>query len=155
MNSAIHPAVSESTATAVIALKIPRDQIRHKMGPAIQEVTETLAAQKVTPSGPLFSLHFDADEEQFDFEVGFPVSSAIQPVGRVRNSQFPASPVLRTIYTGPYEGLGDAWGDFMRVVKGKSVEKKPGFWERYLTGPSTNPDPASWQTELNVPLASA
>ena len=36
---------SEAWQTAVLRLTIPRDQIQHVMGPAIQEVMETLASQ--------------------------------------------------------------------------------------------------------------
>lgn len=28
----------------------------------------------------------------------------------------------------------------------------PDFWESYVTGPESNPDPATWRTELNRPL---
>ena len=44
---------SEARQTAVIHLTIPRDQIQHVMGPAIQEVMETLAAQDQAPAGPV------------------------------------------------------------------------------------------------------
>ena len=27
------------------------------------------------------------------------------------------------------------------------------LWERYVAGPESNPDPATWRTELNWPLA--
>jgi len=32
------------------------------------------------------------------------------------------------------------------------ILEPPDLWERYLTGPESNPDPATWRTELNRPL---
>src|SRR6478672_4666460 len=98
MNLPLFSARSEGCPTAVIHLRIPKDQIQHQMGPAIQELMETLAAQHTAPAGPLFSYHADAGPDHFDFEVGVPVTAPVTPAGRVQNSSFPQVPVLRTIY---------------------------------------------------------
>ena len=70
-------------ATAVIHLVVPRAEIQHVMGPAIGEVFSTLAAQGVTPAGPVFSYHPRIDPDVFDFEVGVPVAAPVTPAGRV------------------------------------------------------------------------
>ena len=146
-------AQSQACPTAVVRLTIPRDQIQYVMGPAIQEVMETVAAQGQSPAGPVFSLHFDMHEDTFDFEVGVPVLSPITPSGRVYASAMPATLALRSIYTGPYEGLGAGWGEFMEWIHASGHPIANGLWERYLTGPESSPDPTTWQTELNKPLA--
>ncbi|MES2468504.1 MAG: GyrI-like domain-containing protein [Verrucomicrobiota bacterium] len=144
---------SEARQTAVIHLTIPRDQIQCVMGPAIQEVMETLAAQGRSPAGPVFSLHSDLQPDRFDFEVGVPVSEPVQATGRVYGSILPARRALRTTYTGPYEGLGEGWGEFMDWIYASGHPVANGLWECYLTGPESSPDPSTWRTELNKPLA--
>lgn len=110
---------------------------------------------------------------RFDFEVGIPVTSPITPTGRVIASTLPAFRVARATYlglsfidarhqlaselttsrfAGEYEGLGDAWGEFMGKVKAEHAVRDE-LWEVYVTGPETGADSSKWQTELNLPLA--
>src|SRR5262249_13013904 len=91
--------------TAVIRLTVPRAEIVQVMGPAICEVMATVAAQGLTPAGPVFSHHFRVHPEMFDFEVGVPVASPVSAAGRVKPGELPAATVGRTVYHGPYEGL--------------------------------------------------
>ncbi len=154
MIDAPHIAQSAAQLTATIHLTIPRDQIQHVMGPAIGEVVRAIAAQGISPAGPVFSYHLHLDPATFDFEVGVPVSSPFQAAGRVQPSQLPAVRVARTIYRGSYEGLGPAWGEFCGWIKTQKLAPTPNLWEVYLTGPESSLDPATWQTELNQPLRS-
>lgn len=82
--------------TAVIHLTVPRIEISHVMGPAIAEVVAAIAAQGIAPAGPCFSFHLKKPSDTFDFEIGFPVSRPITPVGRVKMSKLPAAKVVRT-----------------------------------------------------------
>ena len=74
--------------------------------------------------------------------------------GRVQPSQWPAIKVARTVYNGPYEGLGEAWGEFIDWIENNGHTPAPDLWECYLVGPESSPDPADWRTELNRPLTS-
>ena len=149
------PQIVETQAqpTAVIRLTIPRAEIQKVMGPAIGEVIAAAAAQGVGLAGPVFSHHFKMDPAMFYFEVGVPVSGPIKPTGRVVASQLPAGrAVARTIYRGPYDGLGAAWGEFCQWISAQGHKTADNLWERYLAGPESSPDPAKWETELNRPL---
>lgn len=143
---------TEVQQTAVIRLTILRAEIRSVMGPAIAEVMGAIAAQGITPAGPVFSHHFRMDPDVFDFEVGVPVTRPVSETGRVRASQLPAATVARTVYHGPYEGLGPAWGEFEEWLASEGHKPAADLWERYVAGPESNPDPATWSTELNRPL---
>lgn len=149
------PQIAQSPAmqTAVIRLTVPRSEIQQVMGPGIGEVMATLAAQGIAPAGPWFTRHFRMDPAVFDFEISVPVTRPVAPAGRVRPSELPAARVARTVYHGPYEGLGEAWGEFKAWIAKAGLKEAPGLWERYLTDPGANPDPASWRTELDQPLA--
>ncbi len=143
------PILTEAQIAAVIHITVPRDQIQQVMGPAIQEVIAAAAAQVIGPKGPVFAHHFGMTPGIFNFEVGVPVSSAVQPVGRVKPGEIPGTNIVRTVYTGPYEGLGQAWGDFQDIIEAQGHTLGPNLWERYLSGPESSEDSATFRTELN------
>ena len=143
---------SERQPTAVIRLTIPRAKIQEVMGPAIGEVMAAVSAQGIAQTGAVFSHHFRMSPETFDFEVGVFVASPISAVGRVTPGELPAVTVARTIYQGPYEGLGEAWGEFVGWISAQGHESEADLWERYVKGPESGPDPTAWRTELNRPL---
>jgi len=60
---------------------------------------------------------------------------------------------MRKVYSGPYEGLPSAWGEFNKWMKANGHKQAENLWEVYSVGPQSSPDPANWRTELNRPLA--
>ena len=138
--------------TAVVHLTIPRAQIGSAMGPAMDEVTATIAAQGVAPEGPFFSHHLRLDPQTFDFEVGVPVSEPVAPTGRVTASILPAATVARVVYHGPQEELGTAWQEFDAWITDHGHTPAADLWEVYHSGPEAHADPAQWRTELIRPL---
>ncbi len=148
------PQIIQSAAqlTAIIHLTIPRSEIRHVMGPGIQELMATLAAQGIKPAGPWFSHHLKMDPATFDFEISVPVTSPVKASGRVQPGQLPSRTVARTVYHGPYEGLGSAWGEFDAWIIASGHKPVADLWECYVAGPESGSDPTKWRTELNKPL---
>lgn len=139
---------------AVVRFTIPREKIQEVMGPAMGELTATIAEQGIAATGPPFSHHLRLDPKVFDFEVGVPTAEKVTPAGRVEVGELPAARVARTVYRGPYEGLGDAWRKFNGWIAENGHTPAPDLWESYVAGPESSPDPATWQTELNRPLTS-
>ncbi len=153
MLSTIEIVESVARPAAVIPFSIPRDAIQEVMGAAIAEVIEVALRQGIGPAGPVFSHHFRMEPDRFHFEVGVPVSGPVTPEGRVLAGELPgAARVLRTVYTGPYDGLGEAWGQFTGQIEADGHSTAPNLWECYLTNPEECPDPAAYETELNRPL---
>jgi effector-binding domain-containing protein len=138
--------------TAVIHLTVPRSEICRVMDPAISEILTTLSAQNIAPAGPCFSYHPRRPSDIFEFEVGFPVNTQVNPTGRVKPSKLPAAKTARTVYRGDYEGLGAAWGEFCAWIEAQKLSAQDCLWECYMSGPESSPDPATWRTELNRPL---
>jgi len=143
---------TERVETAVIHLHVTLEQMAAAMDPAIAEIMGVLEAQGVTPVGPMFTHHSRRPTETFDFDVGFPVDRPVEPVGRVRPGALPGRRVARTVYTGPYEGLPAAWGDFSAWMDAQGLRQDEDLWEVYETGPHTSDDASTWRTELNRPL---
>ena len=137
---------------AAIHLAVGCDEMKSVMGPAMREVLAALAAQGLRPGGPMFAHHLRVPGERFDFEVGVPVAGPLLPKGRVMPSRLPAGRIARTVYRGPYAGLGAAWSQFMTWLEEQGLKPGPTFWESYQAGPESGTDPSQWRTELNRTL---
>ena len=150
------PQITQTAAqlTAVIHLTIPREEIRNVMGPGIAELMAAIAAQGIAPAGPWFTHHLRMDPDIWDFEIGVPVSTPVVAAGRVKPSQWPAMKVARTVYHRDYEGLADAWPEFLDWIAANGHTPASDFYECYLAGPESSPDPANWRTEFTKQLTS-
>jgi len=137
---------------AVIHLTVPRSEMMKVFGPAVRELMAELVAQGVESLGPVFAHHLKMSPETFDFELGVTTSAPVKAAGRVKPGQLPAAKVAHTVYSGPYEGLPSAWGEFNGWMKANGHEQAEDLWEVYSAGPHSSPDPANWRTELNRPL---
>ncbi len=145
---------TEAQAAAVIRLTVPRSEMRKVFGPAVGELMAALAEQGVKPVGAVFAHHLKMTPDTFDFELGVKINAPVKVTGRVKPGELPAAKVARTIYSGPYEGLPSAWGEFNKWIKANGHEQAENLWELYSVGPQSTPDPANWRTELNRPLKS-
>ncbi len=153
MNSAPEIITTQVRHTAVIHLVIPGRDMPKYMDPAVQEILRALEDQGLEPAGPMFSYHHRRPSETFDFELGFPVARPIKPIGRVVSGALPAEKVARSVYQGPYEGLGPAWGALERWVREHGHVETGRFWECYLDNPENVKDPKVYRTELNWVIA--
>ena len=148
------PQIIETKAqqAAIIRLTIPRGEMMSAFGAAVQELMATLADQGIKPAGAVFAHHLRMAPDIFDFELGVAVSRPVKPAGRVKPGRLPAAKVARTVYHGAYQGLPDAWGEFVKWMKANGHEQAGDLWEVYVVGPQSSPDAANWRTELNRPL---
>ncbi len=51
-----------------------------------------------------------------------------------------------------HDGLGPGWEEFLAWIASNGHQGAPDLWEVYVKGPESDPDPATWRTELNKPL---
>ena len=149
------PSITSVTTQRVahIPLVVPRMQIREVMGPGIQEIYAALGAQRIAPAGPWFTHHRRRPSDTFDFSICVPVATPLTPVGRVQNGERRAARVARTISSGPYDGLGEAWGAFLAWLARNGHTPQTDLWEIYQCGPESGNDPSAWRTELVQPIA--
>lgn len=145
---------TKAEAAAVIHLTVPRSEMMNVLGPAVGELMAALAEQDVKPVGAVFAHHLKMSPDTFDFELGVKVAAPVKATGRIKAGELPATKVARTIYSGPYEGLPSAWGEFNKWLEANSHKQAESLWELYSVGPQSTPDPANWRTELNRPLKS-
>ena len=139
-------------AVACIHLNVPATQIQTVMGPGIQELYAALKEQGVQPTGPWFTHHLRRPAETFDFDICVPVQAAVKEQGRVKPGTIRPMRAAQTVYQGGYEGLGNAWGEFLQQAGTAGHKAAPDLLETYLRGPETGAPPAEWRTQLTQPL---
>lgn len=134
--------------TAVIRLNIPCEECPEHFGPAVAELFAELARQGISPAGPMFDHHFTPPVSHFDFEIGIPTSAPVSPNGRVVASERPAFRAARAVLIGEYEQLPDAWPEFMKWFAQQGLQPAADLWQIFVSGPESDPDPATYRTEL-------
>lgn len=143
---------TEPQLMACLHVTVPREKIREVMGPGLAEVHAAIAAQGIAPAGPWFTHHLHNPTEVFDFEICVPVKQKVVSAGRVKAGEWPSVTLARTMYHGPYEELGAAWGTFEAWIADNGYKSATELWERYLSGPESGSDSSKWRTELNRPV---
>lgn len=98
----------------------------------------------VRPVAPPFSLYRRVPTDTTDVEVGVPIDRPLDgPVDaggvRIKPSTLPAGEVARMSYVGGFDGLGQAWGDFMGSIITRGRQASFPFWETYMTEPNVQP----------------
>jgi effector-binding domain-containing protein len=139
---------------ALIHVAIPSLDIAPAMTAAFAELGAVLAAQGVAPTGPWTAHHFYRPVTTFEFELCSPIAAPIEPSGRVTNGHLRATRVAHAIYRGPYQHLAAAWVEFIGWLEANGHSLDGDFLETYTVGPSRNPDPTTWQTDLICPIPS-
>ena len=151
--------------TAVIqATDVPMATIAGFFDSAFGTAFPALFAAGVTPAGPAFALYTRITQDPAftaDVEIGFPLARPLaelhagDPVEvngmRVVASELPAGEVAVTSHLGGYDGLGQAWGEFLGRIGAMGREPGTPFWESYVTEPGPDMDPATLRTDLFCP----
>lgn len=121
---------------------------------AFRALFPELESLGITPTGPAMALHYRLPTETATFEVGIAVDRALDneyltAAGiTLTPSTLPAGAVARVSHVGPYEQLGDAWGNFMQSVTDSGQRPDLPFWEVYVTEPTPDTDPETLRTDL-------
>lgn len=142
------PRVIETAPQLIASIRhcVPCGEMRKVMGPGLAELRAAVAAQGIATTGPWFDHYFRRATNTFDFEVCLPFAARVAPVGRVKAGQCPATMIARTMYHGDYDGLGAVLGKFEAWIVANGHKTGPDFWQCYVAGPESNPDPSTWHT---------
>jgi uncharacterized protein YndB with AHSA1/START domain/effector-binding domain-containing protein len=148
------PVITETSSQLVasIHMSVPRSEMRSVMGPGRDEIMTAVKAQGIGPAGAWFDHHRKMDPEVFDFEICVPVSAPVSQVGRVTGRELPSVTVAQTVYSGPYENLGAAWGEFDDWMKANGHAPAADLYQCYEVGPESSSNPAEWRTVLRRPI---
>jgi effector-binding domain-containing protein len=138
---------------AVVRAEVPVEEIRTVFDRGFGQVMRVVEAQDVAITGPPFGFYPRMPSDTVEVAVGFPVSTAIAPDGDVEPLELPGGRVVTGIHVGPYEGLAATYRELMEWAAAGGHSLADPMWEAYLTDPSAQPDPETWQTMITWPLA--
>ena len=127
-------------------------------------VIKWLKEQGITVTGPSFIRYLVINmEEKMHLELGWPVAQQLTGDDHVTAGVIPAGRYGHVLYTGDYSGLMDANRVLIEWAKENKIEwdrwddeKGDAFaarLENYLRDPGDEPDPAKWETEVVIKLA--
>jgi effector-binding domain-containing protein len=140
--------------TATRRASLPMDELKGFFDQAYEAIWSVVQAQGLSVTGPPFAAYHGMPGEVVDVEAGFPVTGDVADSDGVGASTLPACRAAVAVHVGPYEGLGDTWEALAQWAREQGLEPAGEmFWESYLSDPRTEPDPASWRTQLAQPVA--
>jgi effector-binding domain-containing protein len=143
----------ESQPAAAIRREVPMAEIREVFDRGFPQVMEAIMAQGAAVAGPPFGFYHRMPGDTVDVSVGFPVATPVEASGDVQPFELPGGRAVTGVHVGPYEELERTYGELMAWVQSEGLELAVGMWEQYLSDPSAEPDPATWQTRIVWPLA--
>jgi effector-binding domain-containing protein len=126
------------------------------LGPACAEILPRLgawlAAKGIKPEGPTLVYHsVNQSTGDFDVQPALFVPSPVSGEGDIVAGETAGGEALYALHVGPYETLGETWGQvFARAAELGRPVTKPS-WESYLNTPAEVP-PEALRTEIFVPI---
>jgi effector-binding domain-containing protein len=121
-----------------------------------------LGERGIAPAGPPLIIYHVIDmEHEMEVELAVPVEAPVTGEGQVRPGELPGGHYVTLLHTGHYDGLMDAnaalqqWAADQGIALACSPDERNwrGRVEYYLTDPSSEHDPAKWQTEVAYLIA--
>jgi effector-binding domain-containing protein len=151
----IHAEARNAQVTAVAMATLTVAELPPWLGKAYAAVADLLTAQRAGPAGPPFARFHTLGGGRFKVEAGFPATRPIEGDGDVQPSELPGGQVAVTMHVGPYEQMEPGYAALASWVGEHGGELAGDAWEVYFSDPSTEPDPATWRTEIVQPYRQA
>jgi effector-binding domain-containing protein len=135
--------------------QIPMDGMPAFFDRVFGEIVAAVAAAGGTVVGPPFGWYHGMPTETVDVSAGFPVQGL--PVGSLEGElvvmERPGGQAATTMHVGPYDSLAQSYERVAQYVAEQTdLVAKDEMWEEYLTDPSAEPDPTTWQTRIVQPV---
>ena len=147
----IHAETRQAQPTAVSIATLPVPEIASWFARIYGVLASVIAAHGAGPAGPPFARYHKLPDGRFTIEAGFPVTAPVGPEGDERPSQLPGGQVAVTIHTGRYDEMAGAYEALTAWVTSHGGEVTGDPWEVYLSDPASEPDPATWRTQIVQP----
>ena len=136
---------------AVVSISMPPAGISEALGGAFGEVAGAMERAGVGLAGPPFT-RYRAFGPVIEAEAGFPVMRPAPDVGRVHPGQLPGGRVASIVHIGPYDTLEATYNVLTQRLAAMGHQPIGPMWEIYWSDPEAEPDPATWRTEILVPI---
>lgn len=137
---------------AIISAEVPPAELPKTIGEAMCEIEAHLTEAGVEIAGPPFVRYLGFGPGPLKAEIGFPVLRPAPHVGRMYPGRLPGGRVASIVHIGPYETLEQTYGKLQAWLAEAGIQGTGPMWEVYWSDPEAEPDPATWRTEILLPL---
>lgn len=141
--------------TAVATATLPVGEIGSWLARTYGTIAAVVSAGGAGLAGPPFARYRQLADGHFAIEAGFPVTTAIEAADGVQPSELPGGPAASTIHVGPYDQMEPAYLALSAWIKEHGGEPAGDPWEIYFSDPASEPDPATWRTQVVQPYHQA
>jgi DNA-binding transcriptional MerR regulator len=140
--------------TAAISETVSLDVLAPWFQGALGELTATLAAQKVTTTGPPGAVVANDffSEERGDITLFVPLAETNRPIGRVEALSLPPVELATIVHAGSHSDIDRAYGALATHVSDRALGVDGPIRERYLVGRLDTDDETAWRTEIGWPI---
>jgi len=143
-----------ATPAAVITDIVDRAEALTWYQGAMGELTATLRAQDINPTGPAGGV-FDTElftDERGRATIFLPCHPSPRPVGRVSITVIPPAELATIVHPGPHTDIDRTYGALASYVTRHALAVDGPIREYYLVGPSETRDESLWRTEVGWPI---
>ena len=144
--------IPEQTIISIRERVMPAD-LPSFIGRSFGDLFRHVRLLAITVVGEPFAMYHSFGADAIDAEIGLPVAGPVEASGRIATRELPASSVVETVHSGPYEGLAQAYVALDTWIAEHGFEVAGPVAERYLDGPGTGVAPSSYRTVIAMPIA--
>lgn len=142
-----------SQPAAVVRGAVPMAELPAFFQKAFGAVIAVAEQQGVEITGPPFGYYPSMPADVVEVAAGFPTARMVEPADGVEPLELPAATAAVTVHVGPFDQLARTYGELEAWMRERGRHGTFPMWERYLSDPHTEPDPATWRTEIVWPVA--
>ena len=138
-----------------ISRRTTRDEIAAVLAECLPRVFGYAMKHGLTLTGSAMSRYPEMGMSSIVIECGTTVAEAPEsaPDGEIQVLPIPAGPAAVAIHLGPYDELHTTYQVIEEWIVDNGYVAAGPPREVYLTDPGEHPDPATWQTEITLPVA--
>lgn len=139
--------------------RVPESAIPDLLGRSFGAIFGYLGRLGIEATGHPFVIYHEFGAGAIDAEVCAPIATEIapeiRPDGEIGVRLLAGGPVAQTLHVGPYEELARTYDGLTAWIRDNGHEVSGPVCERYLTGIADGVDPATYRTEIEMPIEEA
>lgn len=143
----------EEQPTVGLRREVRTEALADFLTTAFTTVMEALSDAGGQPDGAPFALFRGTPSDVVDVEAGFPVAAPITLPGEFASGTLPAARAVEAVHMGSYETLPQTYAEIEGYIAEHDLRPLGDMWERYESGPDSDPDPANWRTRVLWPVS--
>jgi len=116
------------------------------------ELVTYMSIRGVETTGNPLAVFTDFGYADLSFVCGYPVADQLSGSGRIELFRQEGGPAIVLNCQGGYENLDKGYDQIMEFAAFYNYDLVDNPWEEYITDPETNPDTATWTTNIYHPV---